>query len=587
MQRSLFLDFLKGFAIIVVILFHSGLFTYGYLGVEIFLVVGGYLITKSLYRSYDAGTFSYIKYFFKRILRLWPVLIIVSSVSLLAAYFVMLPDNMKNVAEDAIGSLTFTNNFIQYITSGSYWDQSNDFKPLMHTWYIALMMQFYIVFPILLLLDKVCSRKLGNGTILLIFTIVSLLIYLLPFISDTSKFYLLPARFFEFGLGALVAVYYSRNKKYSNYVVFSLSLLGLFLLMALNCEFKAKQLRLLLAVALTLLLLITYETKRTSGLYGVDKVKNNIFVRSVSKLGLMSYSLYLWHQVILAFYRYCIGYNFTFLDYALCIALSVLFGWSSFIIIEKKIINWQKKSNIRHNIFNFMSFSLSIVVVLLSYNIYQFNGIVRDIPELSIDSSVNSESPQKYNEKAGRMFDNDFKPGERHLKILVVGDSYGRDWINVLIESGKIRNAVISYHTNVDSILWERSHRADVIFLANKGDYTLYSDLIPLWLSKKFWRVGNKKFEQTMGPAYFKLRYENEIPYFSVPAEEVELENREKRVFGKRYLDIMGKLEKSSNMICLITPEKKLISHDGFHLTFDGAKYIASLMSNDISNALK
>lgn len=161
-QRSLLIDFLKGLAIIAVVLYHCGLLTYGYLGVEVFLVVGGYLITKSIMRSIDAGSFSYTQYLAKRLTRLWPLLVVVSGMSLAIAYCVMLPDNLKNMAETAVGTLTFTNNFVQYITSGNYWDQSNDFKPLMHTWYIALMMQFYVIIPLLLIIDYRLQRSSKN-----------------------------------------------------------------------------------------------------------------------------------------------------------------------------------------------------------------------------------------------------------------------------------------------------------------------------------------------------------------------------------------------------------------------------------------
>lgn len=75
----------------------------------------------------------------------------------------MLPDNLKNVAETAVGTVAFANNIVQYITSGNYWDQSNDFKPLMHTWYIALMMQCYIIFPLLLIMDNRLRRSVKSA----------------------------------------------------------------------------------------------------------------------------------------------------------------------------------------------------------------------------------------------------------------------------------------------------------------------------------------------------------------------------------------------------------------------------------------
>jgi peptidoglycan/LPS O-acetylase OafA/YrhL len=138
-SRSLLIDLLKGVAIIAVILYHSGIFQYGYLGVEIFLVVGGYLISKSILRSSENEKFSYWTYFCRRLVRLWPLLILISLVSLAIGSITMLPEHLKNLSETVVGTSSFSNNFVQYITSGNYWDQGNDFKPLMHTWYIGLM----------------------------------------------------------------------------------------------------------------------------------------------------------------------------------------------------------------------------------------------------------------------------------------------------------------------------------------------------------------------------------------------------------------------------------------------------------------
>lgn len=151
MKRSNTLDVLKGFAIIAVIFYHAGVLTYGYLGVEIFLVIAGYLTTKGIIKQYDADGFSFLSFLQKRLLRLWPLALLVSFVALTLGYFVMLPDNYKICSETVAGTSWFANNFIQYITSGDYWDTSNDYKPLMHTWYLGIMMQYYILVPLLIM----------------------------------------------------------------------------------------------------------------------------------------------------------------------------------------------------------------------------------------------------------------------------------------------------------------------------------------------------------------------------------------------------------------------------------------------------
>lgn len=321
-QRSVILDLLKGIAIISVILYHCRLFTFGYLGVEIFLVIGGYLITKSLMRSFDNG-FSYWHYLSKRILRLWPPLIVITIVSVIIAYFVMLPMAIKAVAESAIGTLSFTNNIVQYITTGNYWDVNNDVKPLMHTWYIGLMMQCYLIYPLVLIADIKCCKKNPGGLILL-FAFLSLAIYLIPTFSEPSKFYLLPARFFEFGLGGFVALH-AHGKQKTSYTMPSI-ICVLLALLCINFELNIRQSRLLVVITCLVFALEFYEHNQDTISVSETKLRHNIIIRVVAQLGTMSYSLYLWHQVVLAFYRYCFSSDFSVIDYCICLALSLLLG---------------------------------------------------------------------------------------------------------------------------------------------------------------------------------------------------------------------------------------------------------------------
>mgnify|MGYP004505952165 CR=1 FL=1 len=159
-KRFFLLDLLKGIAIIAVVFYHLGVFKYGYLGVEVFFVISGFLTTKGILNLYNRnGDFSYFTLIFKRLIRLFPLIVILCICSFTMAYFTQLPDNFKNTCETTIGTLTFSNNFVQYVTSGNYWDTSNDFKPLMHTWYLGVLMQFYLLYP--LTVKLLCKARIG------------------------------------------------------------------------------------------------------------------------------------------------------------------------------------------------------------------------------------------------------------------------------------------------------------------------------------------------------------------------------------------------------------------------------------------
>lgn len=586
-NRSILLDFLKGIAIIAVILYHSGIFQYGYLGVEIFLVIGGYLITKSLAKSMNAGSFSYGSYLNKRLVRLWPLLIIISAVSLIAAYFVMLPDNMKNVSETALGSMTFTNNIVQYITSGNYWDQNNDFKPLMHTWYIAVMMQCYILYPLLLLLDKKFENRIGTGGFLLILTAISLGCYIAPGISTASKFYLLPARFFEFSLGGIIAL---RGRKQGHSYLIPLLILILVVLLGISAEFDPKETRLLVTVACVALLLNKYDNDYNISDQFEARLRGNAIIRLIAVMGLMSYSMYLWHQVVLAFYRYCINYDLNAAGYVICLSVSVVTGVVSFFFIEKKLTNWIVKNRGHLTCAYTISIACFMTLSIFSISIYKSKGFVRDVPEMGIYSPETADAPVTYNSVNGQIYDHDFKAGSNKKKVLVVGDSFGRDWINVLKESGYTDDSInLSYHTDIDNTLWERSRKADIIFLATNTGCEKYYDLMPLWLSKNFWRVGRKSFGRSMGPIYFYLRFklQSSLPKINIPSEITDLEKEERKAFGNRYIDVEEKVKNKDGSAVILTPEGKFISQDGFHLTKAGAVFLAGKLNSEIKKALK
>lgn len=338
MNRSNTLDVLKGFAIIAVVLYHAGLMTYGYLGVEVFLVIAGFLTTKGIIKQYDTAGFCYFTFLQKRLLRLWPLALLISAVSLAVGYFVMLPDNYKICSETVVGTSWFANNFIQYITSGNYWDTSNDYKPLMHTWYLGIMMQYYLLIPLLIMAVHKFSGSswLKNVyTMLYVVTGLSLALYLLPFVPDANRFYLLPARLWEFAVGGILAVPVAgeddgKTNKYGN-----LALIAIVLLMFVNSNMEIAQIRLVLTVLITVYL-VHIATRKSATQYDLN-------IRVVAYCGAASYSLYLWHQVILAFYRYVVSSDLSIVDYTIIIVASFVVGIASYKFLELPLAKWSSR----------------------------------------------------------------------------------------------------------------------------------------------------------------------------------------------------------------------------------------------------
>ena len=572
-SRSFLLDFLKGIAIIAVILYHSGLFTYGYLGVEIFLVVGGYLTTKGILHSYDRGDFSYWNFFVKRLLRLWPIVLLVSLVAFICGYFWMLPDNFKNTCETVVGTSSFFNNFVQYVTSGDYWDASNDFKPLMHTWYIGLMFQFYVLYPILFMACHALTKNWKKSVLwtLSVVFVGSLLLYVLPSLSDANKFYLLPARLFEFAAGGLIAVIYDKNKETvarnrSAWYGVLIGSLVLLILLSINCNLDAKQYRLLIAVGFTTLLVVM-STKRSEEI-------PNLNIPAITTLGMASYSLYLWHQPILAFYRYVVNDQFTVWSYLIVLSASFVIGLLSYYYIEQPISKHVVTKRLKALLLS-ACFLLALGLIIISAYYYKRHGIVRDVPELGITTAHTDFECQTYNER-NFAYDKDF-PKNGKKNILVLGDSFGRDWVNILRESGIDSIMNISYHKDSDNIVQKRIDAADYIFVAENGPFDKFYKYLPAMMSKCFYRVGHKHFGICNGVFYNHRR--DADYYHQTFAYDTKLNKEEQQIFKDHYIDLMSLIVLKNGRYPVFTPDHKFYSHDCIHVTEAGARNFAKLIN--------
>ena len=155
------LDFLKGLAIIVVVLYHASIIQSGYLGVDLFFVINGFLIIPSLCRNIanSKGMIYYFTFLKKRLIRLWPLIILATIVCFLVGYFVgMLPDDFENLNETIVASNLMSNNLLSAKTIRDYWAVRSNFQPLMHLWYVGILFEFYLVTPLFLYIVKSIRR---------------------------------------------------------------------------------------------------------------------------------------------------------------------------------------------------------------------------------------------------------------------------------------------------------------------------------------------------------------------------------------------------------------------------------------------
>lgn len=202
------IDGLRAFAVLPVILFHAGFETFsgGFVGVDVFFVISGYLITTVILSELEKGSFSILNFYERRARRILPALFLVMFASIIPGYFWLMPDEFKNFGQSLVSTALFSNNILLSITSG-YWDLASEFKPLLHTWSLGVEEQYYVFVPLILMI----AWKLGKGTIPHIIWIIFLasFVFAIWFVNVSPKwaFYLLPTRAWEIAIGALAAIH--------------------------------------------------------------------------------------------------------------------------------------------------------------------------------------------------------------------------------------------------------------------------------------------------------------------------------------------------------------------------------------------
>lgn len=326
------IDGLRAFAVLFVLLFHGFplLFPGGYIGVDIFFVISGYLITQIIISQASLRKFSFIDFYSRRIRRIFPALILVFLTTYGLGWFVMLPDEFAQLGKHIAAGAGFVSNWIYWLEAG-YFDDLLELKPLLNLWSLGVEEQFYIFWPCLLILcanSKVKMRCVLIGSIL-----ISFLINIFFVNGHQSATFFLPfARIWELGLGGLIAAEHGYLKKYElNPVWFSLVAIAficapLFYLSPQTIYPGWAALPPVLGAALVLMVVN----------------QHSFLTRLLSRewivgLGLISYPLYLWHWPLLSFGRLMKGEHLGVLEVIALLGLSLLLAYLTYLLLEKKV----------------------------------------------------------------------------------------------------------------------------------------------------------------------------------------------------------------------------------------------------------
>ncbi len=426
------IDGLRAIAVIAVVFYHFEFpfFQSGFVGVDAFFVISGYLISSIIFKQLSKGEFLFLDFYKRRILRIFPALYAVIIVSILSAFFLYDSDTLYLFGKSLIATLVLASNFY-FTKSVGYFFPTGQYFVLLHTWSLAVEEQFYLLFPgVIFVIFRYFQSKLK---FLIVFAFVSsfiICISLSHYGYSQLSFYMLPTRAWEFLLGTMLVIRIFPN--FSKPFYFQLlSLIGFIMLIVStlflnNSSYPSYQT--VIPVIATALLIY-------SGEYSPQTVINKFLGKPVLVfIGKISYSLYLWHWIIYSFYDYLsigrIGYQ----EKVILIFLTVILAYLSWRYIEQPFRDNQRFT-LRNTVVGYIS--VLIIFLAVGLGLYKSKGARFRFKDGEILESFNKDSV--FWERIVRQQNKLIADPEKAILPFVLGNS-----------------------TNAESIVWGDSHAASL-----------------------------------------------------------------------------------------------------------------------------
>ena len=571
------IDGLRALAVLPVILFHAGFETFsgGFVGVDVFFVISGYLITTIILAELEQGKFSIVNFYERRARRILPALFVIMLVSFILGYFLLMPDEFKNLGQSFVATSLFSNNVLLGLTSG-YWDLASEFKPLLHTWSLGVEEQYYVIVPVLLLV----FWKIGRGSIVFLLWSIFLasLLFAVWFVNISPKwsFYLLPTRAWEICIGALAAIYSIKHSKSIEEFKYSgaISLIGLILIiysiLVFDSTFLSPGLLLLIPTVGAGLLIIFCRPNSIA-----FSVLGN---RAAVFLGLLSYSLYLWHQPIFAFLRAYSDEHPSSFSFLTLIPLVFLLSYLTWRFVESPFRN---RSLIGRNLV--FSYSVFSTIVFISIGLY-LNKSYGMASRVFYDGVVIADMDKRiYNERAFAYKMESFAD-KLATNVLIIGNSFGRDFTNITVENFDISRIEIIYRDDLGQCIEEQSisntkslfNDADVIVYASGGydkDCLLSDIKFANSRGKKIFYVGTKDFGYNLN-WLIRLNKEQRKNQFNPIAKSFLVSDKEmsEAIPSEHFISLLKPTVVDSK-IPVTDDMGRMLSTDRAHLTKYGALY--------------
>jgi len=562
------IDGLRALAVLSVIIYHAKInflnifiLPGGFFGVDIFFVISGYLISKLIFKEFKINQkFNFFHFYERRARRLLPVLLIVLIFTgLVSSILLYKPSEITEFSISALLSIFFASNFFFYTVVSDYWNSILLYKPLLHTWSLSVEEQYYILFPIFFIISL---RFLKNKIIFLLFFFIFISLCLAEWgsyrvstgvwFNDKFSFYLLPTRIWELLFGTLVLLFEKKYfiKNYHSLISFIGFILMILPIIFLNDKIRQPGFLTLIPVIGTSFIILgcNYE----------NFIKRILSFKKLVFVGLISYSLYLWHFPIFSFARRLYGEfekanaenlpfkdNFIWSYDFLLIILIFIISIPSYYIIEKPFRNKKKIDLKKLVIFIFIS---TLIIFFICFKILYVKFDYRNYEDFSLTNAKYFTDSEAFH-KSIKLFINDHKGNftdSDKRKILIMGDCHAEDiFVALKMNENKLKNIELGslFITNLDCLeknslkdkkCNEKLYQSDVIIIDYKYNENYIKSLVNIIpklkeLNKKIILINHKNsFLKMEDHSLFKF-----INFYERFPNSTELKSIEKEVYVK------------------------------------------------------
>ena len=618
------IDGLRAIAVFSVLLFHLDftLFSGGFIGVDIFFVISGFLITRLILTEIqNTGHFSFSRFYLRRFMRLLPAAFVTLIATLIAGYFLLSPNELERLGLIATSATFSVSNFSFWLESG-YFDIESSLKPLLHTWTLSIEEQFYLIWPISLL---ILTRKKPKAQLLpLMFLLIASFLSLFAAELMISKspqtaFFLLPFRIYEFAIGSALVWFINKDQLSTKFhevlVLMGLAMIiGSFFIIDEKSRFPGL-ISLLPCIGTGLIIFSGKKTKVSSVILSCKPL---VFT------GLISYSLYLVHWPLIVFFKKIYGEALNLPSQILLIVISFILAICMYKFIEtpfRRSDGVLKLFNLKQKFIIFTA--IAIFIASLSLVIWKKNGFPERFNELDMSEIINQVSnAKKKRSNYLTVLDRREAAETSDKKILIVGDSYADD-IAISLADNYTENTFLR-HTrngcrpfiNYTDAKWSESKVSACrkytksiievletdksishIVINTRWDFEsldAYKKTLDVFsgFGKPIIVIGPRNRLSTVGSQlYFNVdtlsEYRIKINEASRLDFAAKLHDEVHKQEGIYYIDFreFQCIDSCSNLTGEVSP--KIIIYDTAHFTVEGSRYVGSLLAKSHATLFK